>query len=82
METPGQLSIQVSFKHFILQLQVRNFLDQAKVGGRKLCVSNSRVEALLNNKVCSVHTETCGTILGILVKAVKNDKYSPYLIEK
>merc|ERR1719228_3137857 len=30
--------------------QVRNFLDQAKVGGRKLCVSNSRVEALLNNK--------------------------------
>ena len=42
----------------------------------------SRVEALLNNKVCSVHTETCGTILGILVKAVKNDKYSPYLIEK
>jgi len=30
--------------------QVRNFLDQAKVGGKKLCVSNSRVEALLNNK--------------------------------
>merc|ERR1719511_393281 len=30
--------------------QVRNFLDQAKVGGKKLCVSNSRVEALLGNK--------------------------------
>ena len=32
-------------------VQVRNFLDQAKVGGKKLCVSNSRVEALLGNKV-------------------------------
>ena len=38
-------------KHSILLVQVRNFLDQAKVGGKKLCVSNSRVEALLNNKV-------------------------------
>merc|ERR1719427_2158651 len=31
--------------------QVRNFLDQAKVGGNKLCISNSRVESLLNKRI-------------------------------
>lgn len=31
--------------------QVRNFLDQAKVGGKKLCISNSRVETLLNKRI-------------------------------
>jgi len=31
--------------------QVRNFLDQAKVGGKKLCISNSRVESLLNKRL-------------------------------
>ena len=31
--------------------QVRSFLDQAKVGGNKLCVSNSRVESLLNKRI-------------------------------
>eukprot|EP00092_Neocalanus_flemingeri_P000321 GFUD01000343.1.p1 GENE.GFUD01000343.1~~GFUD01000343.1.p1 ORF type:complete len:518 (+),score=179.07 GFUD01000343.1:61-1614(+) len=31
--------------------QVRNFLDQAKVGGNKLCVSNSHVESLLNKRI-------------------------------
>lgn len=31
--------------------QVRNFLDQAKVGGKKLCVSNSHVESLLNKRM-------------------------------
>jgi len=31
--------------------QVRNFLDQAKVGGKKLCISNSRVESLLNKRI-------------------------------
>ena len=47
------LIIQVKHKSAISvsHVQVRNFLDQAKVGGKKLCVSNSRVEALLGNKV-------------------------------
>jgi len=31
--------------------QVRNYLDQAKIGGNKLCVSNSRVDNLLNKKL-------------------------------
>jgi len=31
--------------------QVRNFLDQAKVGGNKLCISNSHVESLLNKRI-------------------------------
>jgi len=31
--------------------QVRNYLDQAKVGGNKLCISNSRVETLLNKRI-------------------------------
>eukprot|EP00090_Calanus_glacialis_P013006 TRINITY_DN21628_c0_g1_i10.p1 TRINITY_DN21628_c0_g1~~TRINITY_DN21628_c0_g1_i10.p1 ORF type:complete len:239 (-),score=93.01 TRINITY_DN21628_c0_g1_i10:81-797(-) len=31
--------------------QVRNYLDQAKVGGNKLCISNSRVESLLNKRI-------------------------------
>merc|ERR1719495_3153277 len=31
--------------------QVRHFLDQAKVGGKKLCISNSRVENLLNKRI-------------------------------
>ena len=47
---------QVGGQYFVFtssldHVQVRNFLDQAKVGGKKLCVSNSRVEALLGNKV-------------------------------
>ena len=46
-----QVGNQIYLMHSIPNFQVRNFLDQAKVGGRKLCVSNSRVEALLNNKV-------------------------------
>jgi hypothetical protein len=33
---------------------VRNFLDQAKVGGKKLCVSNSHVESLLNKRMPEV----------------------------
>ena len=31
--------------------QVRSYLDQAKVGGNKLCISNSRVETLLNKRI-------------------------------
>ena len=31
--------------------QVRNYLDQAKVGGNKLCISNSKVETLLNKRI-------------------------------
>jgi len=31
--------------------QVRSFLDQAKVGGKKLCVSYSRVESILNKRM-------------------------------
>merc|ERR1719270_243317 len=31
--------------------QVRTYLDQAKVGGNKLCISNSRVENLLIKKI-------------------------------
>jgi len=31
--------------------QVRNNLDQAKIGGNKLCVSNSRVESLLTKRI-------------------------------
>lgn len=31
--------------------QVRNYLDQAKVGGNKLCISNSRVVTLLNKRI-------------------------------
>jgi len=31
--------------------QVRSNLDQAKVGGKKLCVSNSHVESLLNKRI-------------------------------
>merc|ERR1719193_2152453 len=31
--------------------QVRNNLDQAKIGGNKLCISNSRVDNLLNKKL-------------------------------
>ena len=46
-----QVGNQIYLMQSIPNFQVRNFLDQAKVGGRKLCVSNSRVEALLNNKV-------------------------------
>lgn len=31
--------------------QVRSFLDQAKVGGNKLCISNSHVESLMNKRI-------------------------------
>merc|ERR1719193_997243 len=31
--------------------QVRNYLDQAKVGGNKLCISYSRVVTLLNKRI-------------------------------
>ena len=31
--------------------QVRSYLDQAKVGGNKLCISNSRVVTLLNKRI-------------------------------
>lgn len=31
--------------------QVRSFLDQAKVGGKKLCISNSHVESLMNKRI-------------------------------
>lgn len=31
--------------------QVRNNLDQAKIGGNKLCISNSRVENLLSKRI-------------------------------
>jgi len=31
--------------------QVRNYLDQAKVGGKKLCISHSRVDTLLNKRI-------------------------------
>ena len=69
------LSVQVSFKHPSLQLQVRNILDQTKVGGgRKLCVSNSRVEVFLNNKVC---TQRLVEQFLEFVQGCKNDQYSP-----
>jgi len=31
--------------------QVRNFLDQAKVGGKKLCISYSHVESLMTKRI-------------------------------